>query len=154
MNLVGFEHAPATPADEAKIAEARSQLEQPAALFGLPKAADCVVSEQQLFADCVVSEQQLHGELLGSAHAGYQRRDQDDDHRHEHSHAAADEHDGHSDIEASYQFDCSDPEALQALDLKRLFERFPGTEKIQVQLIGPNGQQGAELTPARPQLPF
>jgi len=143
MNLVGFEHAPATPADEAKIAEARSQLEQPAALFGLPKAADCVVSEQQ-----------LHGELLGSAHAGYQRRDQDDDHRHEHSHAAADEHDGHSDIEASYQFDCSDPEALQALDLKRLFERFPGTEKIQVQLIGPNGQQGAELTPARPQLPF
>lgn len=78
MNLVGFEHAPATPADEAKIAEARSQLEQPAALFGLPTAAGCSISEQH-----------LHGELLGSAHAGYQRRDQDDDHQHEHSHAAA-----------------------------------------------------------------
>ena len=64
MNPVGFEHAPATPADEAKIAEARSQLEQPAALFGLPTAAGCSVSEQH-----------LHGELLGSAHAGYQRRD-------------------------------------------------------------------------------
>ena len=67
-------------------------------MFGLPTAAGCSVSEQH-----------LHGELLGSAHAGYQRRDRDDDHQHEHSHAAAEEHGGHSDIEASYQFDCSNP---------------------------------------------
>ncbi len=143
MNLLGFEHAPANAADEAKIASVRSQLEQPQALFGLPAAAGCSVSEQQ-----------LAGELLGSAHAGYQRGDQHDhkqEHKHDHDdHEAA----GHSDIEAHYQFDCSNPEALRALELKGLFESFPGTEKIQVQLIGPNGQQGAELTPARSQLPF
>ena len=143
MNLLGFEHAPANAADEAKIASARSQLEQPQALFGLPAAAGCSLSEQQ-----------FAGELLGSAHAGYQRGDQHD-HKQEHKHGH-DDHEaaGHSDIEAHYQFDCSKPDALQALDLKGLFESFPGTEKIQVQLIGPNGQQGVELTPARSQLPF
>lgn len=143
MNLLGFEHAPANAADEAKIASVRSQLEQPQALFGLPAAAGCSVSEQQ-----------FAGELLGSAHAGYQRGDQHD-HKQEHKHGH-DDHEaaGHSDIEAHYQFDCSKPDALQALDLKGLFESFPGTEKIQVQLIGPNGQQGVELTPARSQLPF
>ena len=67
MNLLGFEHAPANAADEAKIASARSQLEQPQALFGLPAAAGCSLSEQQ-----------FAGELLGSAHAGYQRGDQHD----------------------------------------------------------------------------
>ncbi|WP_003293085.1 DUF2796 domain-containing protein [Stutzerimonas stutzeri] len=140
MNLLGFEHAPASAADEAKIADTRSRLEQPQALFGLPPAAGCTLSEQQ-----------FHGELLGSTHAGYQRRD-------EHGQAPTDEHahndSGHSDIEAHYQFDCSSPEALQQLDLKDIFESFPGTEKIQVQLIGPNGQRGVELTPARSHLPF
>lgn len=146
MNLLGFEHAPASAADEAKIANARAQLEQPQALFGLPSAAGCSVSEQR-----------FAGELLGSAHAGYQRGDgheHEQEHKHEHDADADADAGGHSDIEAHYQFDCSNPEALRALDLKGLFESFPGTEKIQVQLIGPNGQQGVELTPARSQLPF
>lgn len=150
MNLLGFEHAPASAADEAKIANARSKLEQPQALFGLPSAAGCAVSEQH-----------FEGELLGSAHAGYKRGDDhdhepknSDKHDHDHDHDHDHEDGGHSDIEARYQFDCSNPEALGALDLKGLFESFPGTEKIQVQLIGPNGQQGVELTPARAQLPF
>ena len=144
MNLLGFEHAPASAEDEAKVARARSQLEQPQALFGLPAAAGCNVSEQE-----------FTGKLLGSAHAGYQRQDDHEHehkpkHDHDHGHQASE----HSDIEAHYRFDCSNPNALQALDLKGLFETFPGTEKIQVQLIGPNGQQGSELTPTRSQLPF
>ena len=138
-NLLGFEHAPASAADEARVATTRAQLEQPQALFGLPAAAGCTVSEQQ-----------FQGAVLGGAHAGYQRPD-------EHAHAPRQQQPGeggHSDIEARYQLDCRHPEALQALDLHGLFERFPATRKIQVQLIGPNGQQGAQLTPARAQLPF
>ncbi|EXF43018.1 putative zinc-binding protein [Pseudomonas sp. BAY1663] len=142
INLLGFEHAPASDADEARIAHARAQLERPHGLFGLPPAADCTVSEQR-----------FEGELLGASHAGYQRQDRHD-HDHDHDEAATQQHTGHSDIEAYYQFSCSNPEALQALELRGLFESFPGTEKIQVQLIGPNGQQGAELTPDRSQLPF
>ncbi|EIK52843.1 hypothetical protein YO5_05434 [Stutzerimonas stutzeri TS44] len=138
-NLLGFEHAPASAADEAQVAHTRQQLEQPLALFGLPAAAACDVSEQE-----------LQGDLLGSAHAGYQRRDGDA----APSGPAAPRTDGHSDIEARYRLDCRHPEALQALDLRTLFERFPATEQIQVQLIGPRGQQGAELTPDHAQLPF
>lgn len=137
-NLLGFEHAPASAADEAQVAHTRQQLEQPLVLFGLPASAACDVSEQE-----------LQGDLLGGAHAGYQRRDGD---------AAPSESaaraDGHSDIEARYRLDCRHPEAIQALDLRSLFERFPATERIQVQLIGPHGQQGTELTPNHAQLPF
>ncbi|MCQ4235144.1 DUF2796 domain-containing protein [Pseudomonas stutzeri] len=138
-NLLGFEHAPASAADEAQIAHTRLQLEQPRVLFGLPEAAGCDVSEQE-----------LHGDLLGGAHAGYQRRDGDA----APSEPVAARADGHSDIEAHYRLDCRHPEAIQALDLRTLFERFPATERIQVQLIGPRGQQGAELTPDHAQLTF
>lgn len=64
-------------------------------------------------------------------------------------------HDGdHSDIHAHYQLDCKQAGALKQLDLGKLFKHFPATEKIQVQLIGPNGQQGVELTPDKPTLSF
>ncbi len=48
MNLVGFEHPATSAADKAKVAAVRKQLENPAALFNLPKAAGCVVSTQEL----------------------------------------------------------------------------------------------------------
>src|SRR5471032_602536 len=44
MNLVGFEHQASTPADNAQVAAARKSLENPLALFNVPKAAGCVLS--------------------------------------------------------------------------------------------------------------
>lgn len=132
MNLVGFEHAAKSDADKAKVAAARSQLEQPQPLFGL-NAGDCKISNQEL-------ESPLFAE-----HA--------DSHEHEHEHEKP--HDSeHSEIHAHYTLDCQKPEELKQLNLGELFKRFPATEKIQVQLIGPNGQQGLELTPAQPTLSF
>ena len=134
MNLVGFEHAAKSDADKAKVAAARSQLEQPQPLFGL-NAGDCKISNQEL-------ESPLFAE-----HA--------DSHEHEHEHEHEKSHDSeHSDIHAHYTLDCQKPEELKQLNLGELFKRFPATEKIQVQLIGPNGQQGVELTPANASLNF
>ena len=127
MNLLGFEHAAKSDADKAKVAAARSQLEQPQALFGLA-AGDCNVSKQEL-------ESPLFAE-----------------HKHEEHEEPHDSE--HSDVHAHYSLDCQKPEELKQLDLGELFKRFPATEKIQVQLIGPNGQQGMELTPAQPTLSF
>jgi hypothetical protein len=133
MNLVGFEPAASNAADQAQLAAARGELEQPQALFGLG-AGDCTVSTQvlqsPLFAD--------------AAH---------DEHEHGEQHAD-DEHGEHGDIHAHYQLDCERPAELKQLDLSELFKRFPATEKIQVQLIGPSGQQGVELTPANASLNF
>lgn len=124
MNLLGFEHAAKSDADNAKVAAARSTLAQPLALFGLSAG------------DCNISKQELESPLFAQ-------------------HASSHEHGSeHSDIHAHYSLDCQKPEELQQLDLGELFKRFPATEKIQVQLIGPNGQQGLELTPAQPTLSF
>jgi len=136
MNLVGFEHAAKSDADKAKVAAARSQLEQPQTLFGL-NAGDCTISKQELESP------------LFADHADTHKHEHDHDHDHEKSHDSE-----HSDIHAHYTLDCQKPEELKQLNLGELFKRFPATEKIQVQLIGPNDQQGLELTPAQPTLSF
>ena len=128
MNLVGFEHEAKSDADKAKVAAARQHLEQPQALFALPIEAKCALQDSEL-------DSPLFG---GHAH---------DEHEH------ADEH-GHSDIDASYRFACANAEALQTLELGSFVGTFPGTEKLEVQLIGPSGQQGAELTPSNSRLSF
>jgi hypothetical protein len=128
MNLVGFEHAAKSDADKAKVAATRKQLEQPQALFALPIEAKCALQESE-----------LDSPLFG----GHEHEEQ------EHG----DEH-GHSDIDASYRFTCANAAALQTLELGSFFGSFPGTEKLEVQLIGPSGQQGAELTPKSSRLSF
>jgi hypothetical protein len=138
MNLVGFEHVATSDADKAKVAAVRAQLEKPLALFNLPTAAGCVVENQEL-------ESPLFGD----------KPDADDDHDedakdedgHEHHH-------DHSEIHAHYQFTCATPAALKSLDLANIFTRFPATQKIQVQLIGPSGQQGVEVTDKAAALKF
>ena len=136
MNLVGFEHLATTDADKAKVAAARKQLEQPLALFSLPKAAGCVVSSQEL-------ESPLFGD----------KPEDDHDHATDGKGAAAHDHD-HSEIHAHYQFTCTSPAALKNLDLANLFKTFPATQKIQVQLIGPSGQQGVETAAKAATLKF
>lgn len=128
MNLVGFEHEAKNDADRAKVAAARQHLEQPQALFALPIEAKCALQDS---------------ELDSPLFAG------DEHEEHEHG----DKH-GHSDIDASYRFACANAEALKTLELGSFFGTFPGTEKLEVQLIGPSGQQGAELTPSNSRLSF
>ncbi|VVO42950.1 DUF2796 domain-containing protein [Pseudomonas fluorescens] len=134
MNLVGFEHAAATDADKAKVAAVRAQLEKPVVLFNLPKAAGCMIATQEL-------ESPLFGD----------KPDADDDHDQD---GKDEHHHDHSDIHAHYQFSCSSPGALKTLDLANIFNTFPATLKIQVQLIGPSGQQGVEVTAKSDALKF
>ncbi|MBF6030561.1 DUF2796 domain-containing protein [Pseudomonas sp. P115] len=131
MNLVGFEHLATTAADKAKVAAVRKQLENPVALFNLPKGAGCVVSTQE-----------LNSPLFGDK----PEADHDDDDDHDHDAKGGEHHHDHSEIHAHYQFTCTTPTALSNLDLTQVFKTFPATQKIQVQLIGPSGQQGVEAT--------
>ncbi|CRI59352.1 DUF2796 domain-containing protein [Pseudomonas sp. CCOS 191] len=125
MNLVGFEHAASSDADKAKVAAARQQLEQPLKLFAIAQAAGCKEEAQEL-------ESPLFGnapEAGGNTHQ-------------------------HADINARYQLTCATPGKLTQIDLGRLFKTFPQTQKINVQLIGPNGQKGVEATPAKAVVEF
>jgi hypothetical protein len=134
MNLVGFEHVATSDADKTKVASARALLEQPLVLFNLPKAAGCVVENQEL-------ESPLFGDTP----------DADDDHDED---AKDEHHHDHSEIHAHYQFTCATPDALKTLDLAKIFNAFPATQKIQVQLIGPSGQQGVDVTAKAAALKF
>jgi hypothetical protein len=134
MNLVGFEHAATSDADKAKVAAVRAQLEKPLALFNLPKAAGCVVASQE-----------LESPLFGG------KPDADDDHDED---AKDEHHHDHSEIHAHYHFTCATPGALKTLDLANIFITFPATQKIQLQLIGPSGQQGVEVTSKAAALKF
>ncbi|NBF09285.1 DUF2796 domain-containing protein [Pseudomonas sp. Fl4BN1] len=143
MNLVGFEHAPSTDTDKAKVAAARAQLEQPLVLFSLPKAAGCVVAKQEL-------QSPLFGDKPDA-------NEHDDDDDHDADAKAADGHEHHhehSEIHAHYQLTCAKPDVLKTLDLSQIFKTFPATVKIQVQLISPSGQQGVEATAQAATLKF
>jgi len=133
MNIVGFEHAASTDADKGKVAAARQLLEQPQKLFGLAQAAGCKDDAQEL-------ESPLFGD---AAHAD----EGADEHEHEHGHQ-------HADVNAHYQFTCATPAKLTQLDLDPLFKTFPQTQKVNVQLIGPNGQKGVEATPNKAVVAF
>ena len=139
VNLVGFEHLATTAADKAKVAAVRKQLENPVALFNLPKGAGCVVSSQE-----------LNSPLFGDK----PEADHDDDDDHDHDAKGGEHHHDHSEIHAHYQFTCATPTALSNLDLTQVFKTFPATQKIQVQLIGPSGQQGVEATATAATLKF
>ncbi|WLI06106.1 DUF2796 domain-containing protein [Pseudomonas sp. FP597] len=140
MNLVGFEHLATSAADKAKIAAVHKQLENPLALFNLPKAAGCVVSSQEL-------NSPLFGDKPEAEH-------DDDDDDHDAKDGAHEHHHDHSEIHAHYQFTCATPTALSNLDLSQVFKTFPATQKIQVQLIGPSGQQGVDATAQAATLKF
>ncbi|MET1078972.1 MAG: DUF2796 domain-containing protein [Pseudomonas sp.] len=141
INLVGFEHVAHSDADKAKVSAARALLAQPLTLFALAEAATCTVTRQDL-------ESPLFGD---SAHDEAQTAE----HKEHEQHEDNEKHEGHhSEVHAHYQFTCKEPAALEQLDLTNLFTRFPATQKIQVQLIGPSGQQGTELSPGNSRLAF
>lgn len=137
MNLVGFEHAASTDADKAAVAKARAQLEKPLELFALPVTAGCSVASQELRSPLFGDKAPAHAHKEKAGH----------EHEHEHEH-------GHADIHAHYQLSCEKPELLKLLTLAEFFKRFPATQKIQVQLISPNGQQGVEASATAATLKF
>lgn len=132
MNLVGFEHAATRDTDKAKVAAVRQQLEQPLKLFGVDRAAGCTEDAQDLSSPLFGDAPHAHG---------------DDEHGHEHGHE-------HADVNAHYQFKCVAPGKLAQVDLAPLFRAFPATQKINVQLIGPNGQKGLQASPTNSVVAF
>ncbi|QXG37275.1 DUF2796 domain-containing protein [Pseudomonas viridiflava] len=133
MNIVGFEHEATSAEDKAKLAKAREFLLKPNSLFSIADAANCSATSVKV-------ESPLFG-------------DKDDDHE-EHAKDGDADHHEHSEIHGTYKFVCDAPAILKKLDLSQIFKTFPDTKKLQVQLISPSGQSGAEVIAANPTLKF
>lgn len=135
MNIVGFEHKPASQKQQTAVEEAITTLRKGDRLFALNAEAGCKLLE----ADVDTALLDEHAE-----HA--------DKHR---EHASGKEHDeeAHADFDASYVFKCRHAATLNTIDVK-LFQLFPGTEELEVQLLTDKGQTALHLTPSNSQLQF
>ncbi|NLY57003.1 DUF2796 domain-containing protein [Pseudomonas sp. MYb185] len=130
-DLLGFEHAPHNQTQRDQLDSLMNTLRQPEKLFALPAAAQCSLDSAELHSPLFA----LHEHSSDDAHA-----------QHEHHHGHDDEHQHeHADITAQYSYSCITPTRLEHLDVT-LFDLFPGSEKLILQAITPQGQQGGELT--------
>jgi hypothetical protein len=141
MNIIGFEHAPNTAEEEKSMRNAIEILEAGGRLFSLPNEAQCQLSKAEVETD-------IGGEYHDEdhEHEGHEKAEKHDDDKH-HAHADEGEHDEetHSEFHAHYEFSCDKPDALTHIDVN-LFDLFPGTEELQVQTIGEQGQTSVKLT--------
>lgn len=126
MHIVGFERAPGNESQRASLTAALKDLHDATRVFHLTAAAGCrnVHSE----ATRVTAEE--HGE-----------------------HGDVDSGERHSEIRARYRFECSAPAGLQRIRV-RLFELFPATESIRVQMLTDTTQRAMVLMPDNPDVPF
>lgn len=139
MDIVGFEHAPRNATQRRQLESALGQLRNADALFLLPAAADCRLTEVH------VESQQAPG-----AHDGEHDQDHHRDDDHGHSHDDIHDHgdktgDPHSAVTALYQYQCENPAVIEAIDVQ-LFAEFPDVETLQVQLLTETEQRAVTLS--------
>lgn len=117
-NLLGFERAPRSAAERRAADAALQRLRQPQTLFRLPAEAGCQAEPAQIDAG-----------LLDPAHAAHGKAG-----------------DGHADLSVLWRWRCSQPKALTPLRVD-LFDAFGRLRRLEVQLVGPQGQAHRRLTP-------
>jgi hypothetical protein len=136
MNLVGFEHAATTPVQIANVERAEATLKSAEGLFEI-KGGKCKLKRSMVDVSAVLEKEEKEGEHHEHEH----------EHKHDHEHDEHEENDQtrHSEISASYQFECKQVVKLSGI-ATTLFERFPGIEKLQAMWVTDSLQGSALLT--------
>ena len=127
-NIVGFEYAPSSQADQLSLNKAVATLNEGDALFRFNSAASCRLQQVS-----------LESALL----------DQDQAEHKDHEHAD----NGHADIQVAYYFKCTKPNQLKQLRIE-LFEAFPNLQKLNLQYLFADQQGATELTRQYPDVRF
>lgn len=140
-NIIGFEHAPATAAEQRALAAALERFRDAEQMLRLDPAAECSPRQARV---------EHTGTGAGNADASH--------HQHEHGHGhdsghAPETDAGHSEIQAHYRFVCQSPQRLQNLSVD-LLQEFPGIETLEVQVVTPERQYGITLSRDERELPL
>jgi hypothetical protein len=114
-DIVGFEHPAGTEEERAAVGDAKAALADPLAVFVLPRAAGCRVTDSKVE---IASEDQRDGQ--------------------------ADERAGHAEFRAEYALECAAPSALSSFT-PAFFDRFPMVQRIGVTLLTERGQTAFEV---------
>ncbi len=136
FDIVGFEYAAKSQADQAAVAAALETLGDPLALFVLPEAAGCAVIEVSV---------ELHSDGEHDDHGQEHAEGEEHDHE-EHAEEAS-----HSEFHAAYLITCGDIAALTRIELS-YFATFENAEELEVQLVTEKGAALIEATPEQPVL--
>ncbi len=159
-NIVGFEHAPSNDEQKAAVAQAEEALKQVDKLFVLSEQAGCQAEHVHVESELLEGhedeehhdDEHAHEEPHDEEHAHEEHADEhhEDEHAHE-DHADEEHHDEHehqeevhSEFHVEYEFHCDDVEKLTQIQVN-LFETFPATETLNVQLLTPDQQTAISL---------
>ena len=156
-DVVGFEHAPKTDEQTALVQQAAVMLADPEKMFGLAAQAGCSISNVTVDSPDFFKpsgggdHHEQHGQTSHDGHHEDHDGHADDGH-HEEQHAEHhdDEHHGeehhdehhdeetHSEINATYEWECSSPSDLQSLEL-RFIDAFASAEQVNAQILTAKG---------------
>jgi hypothetical protein len=134
-DLVGFEHAPETDAQKKAVRDMAEIMHNAGALFIFPVEADCRPEKVSLESDAL-------GDDLLAAPAAQGRREEKAEESGGHEQAG----EKHADLDAEWTFICRNPEKLKSIELS-IFKYFPSLREITVQMVTPEKQGAAGLTP-------
>lgn len=126
-DILGFEHQPQNQAEAETVKKAIALLAEADKLFHI-EGAQCRLKQHQ----SDLAELQKH-----SASKYEHSREHEDEHKHQHS--------DHSDIEASYHFNCTAMTELVTVKVN-VFSLFPQLQKINSSWITDTGQSAATLS--------
>lgn len=138
MNIVGFEHQPRDEKQHTAVEQAVAKLKAAEQLFITSTSASCTLKEAEVETS------------LMKEHDEHEHHDHDHGHKHEHEHA---EEEAHADFVAHYAFECAKPDQLSDISVK-LFEAFPATEELEVQLLNGAKQSAMELNATKARIAF
>ena len=122
-NLLGFEYAPKTPEEKARVSEVEAHLSRPENLMSFNAEAGCVYDKP------------VRSVALFDAHS---------DHEHEDDHGS-----DHKDVILEYGLQCKSIGKLRKLEVS-LFEEFPFFKELELVYLGPSHQMSTELSSSRP----
>ena len=143
-NLVGFEHAPRNEKERQAVKAMASKFNQADSLFIFTTGAQCRVESIHL-ASSVFSPDLLTG-AADSGKSVDKNTGKNSGASETSPSASSAAADGHAELEATWQFQCAKPQALQGVDV-RLFQLFPGLRRLDAAVAGPKGQSSAKLSP-------
>ncbi len=130
IDIVGFEHPPATDEQKAAVLRAKTALADPLALFVLPRVARCELAEATAEFETGDHER----ERAGTARTGA-------------------EEEGHTEFRAGYALDCADPGTLDWI-IFRFFQRFTNAGVLEVMLVTGRGRAAFRVGRAMPRIVF
>ena len=146
-NALPFEHAPRDAAQRQAVQNMATTLHKAENIFVFPAAAQCRIkkvtleSEALLKANAAAQPEKAQTSTQNAPAAPSVEPKAHTDHDEDAGH---DEHGGHADLDASFTFECAQPDALHGMDV-RLFTAWPALHELRVQIVSPTGQHAAEL---------